>query len=77
VNGKCIDVPGAVGPALDVWTCDDPPGAYKNELWAVNASSRAIQTLCTGPPPSASASGSASGAGVPVGSLYLQCITAL
>jgi alpha-L-fucosidase 2 len=46
----CLDVNGAITPdVVDVWTCDNPPGAYKNLEWAYNATTGAFLTLDTYP----------------------------
>lgn len=46
----CMDVNGALTPdVIDLWTCDNPPGQYKNLEWAWNATSGALLTLDTAP----------------------------
>lgn len=47
-SSACVDVNGAFDPDhIDVWSCDVPPGQYKNQEWAYNASTGAITSLDT------------------------------
>ena len=47
-SGRCLDVNGAFNPNdIDVWDCDDPPGADKNQVWAFNSTSGALTSLDT------------------------------
>lgn len=49
-GGLCMDVNGAVTPnIIDLWTCDNPPGEYKNLEWMYNATDGGIYTLDTYP----------------------------
>ena len=49
-GGLCIDVYGAVMPdIIDLWTCDYPPGAYKNLEWMWDEKNGGIYSLDTYP----------------------------
>jgi alpha-L-fucosidase 2 len=49
-TGMCLDVNGAFNPdVIDVWGGCTPPGEYKNDEWAWNATTGALLTLDTAP----------------------------
>lgn len=48
ISGRCLDVNGAFNPdIIDVYDCDNPPGAYKNEEWTWDAGTGAILSMDT------------------------------
>lgn len=48
ISGRCVDINGAFDPdTIDVYNCDDPPGADRNEEWVFVEATGEIQSLDT------------------------------
>ena len=45
----CLDVPGAIGPAVDLYSCDNHVGQYLNQEWTFNSSTGAVVSQITRP----------------------------
>ena len=45
----CLDVPGAEGPSLDLYACDNHVGQYLNQEWTLDSATGALVTQCSRP----------------------------
>ena len=61
VDGRVLNIPGALGPSVIVYPQDDPTGTFHNELWRWDAASSTIVCLDSDGPPY----------------IYGQCLTVL
>jgi len=48
-QAMCLDVPGAEGPSLDLYACDNHVGQYLNQEWTLDSATGALVTQCSRP----------------------------